>query len=240
MKTSLENKSTIDDIKNRFDNDVTRFTNLKTGQQAVIDALLMMEVITVAAVTCCPNAKTVLDIGCGAGNNTLKLLEKINPLDCDLVDLSSQMLKKAKERISAVESGKIRLFQSDFRTAELSNETYDIILAAAVLHHLRDDEDWENGFRKIYDLTVHGGCVWITDIVTHENNVIHELMWKRYAEYLDGLGGVEYRTKVFEHIDVEDSPRPLTYQLELLKKVGFRHIEVLHKNSCFAAYGATK
>ena len=46
-------------------------------------------------------------------------------------------------------------------------------------------------------------------------------MWKRYAEYLDDLGGIEYRNRVFGHIDEEDSPRPLTYQLELLRKVGF-------------------
>jgi len=26
----------------------------------------------------------------------------------------------------------------------------------------------------------------------------------------------------------------------LLKKVGFGHIELLHKNSCFAAFGAIK
>ena len=157
MKTSLENKSTIEDIKNRFDNDVKRFTNLHTGQQSVIDAALMMELIAEAAVACCPNAKNVLDIGCGAGNNTLKLLEKINPLDCDLVDLSYQMLRKAEERISSVNDGKVRAFQADFRAAEISSEEYDIILAAAVLHHLRDDEDWEKGFRKIYNLTAQGG-----------------------------------------------------------------------------------
>jgi len=38
----------------------------------------------------------------------------------------------------------------------------------------------------------------------------------------------------------EDSPRPVTYQLDLLRKVGFRHTDLLHKNSCFAAFGAIK
>jgi len=46
--------------------------------------------------------------------------------------------------------------------------------------------------------------------------------------------------KVFEYIDKEDSPKPVTYQLDLLRKVGFRHIDLLHKNSCFAAFGAVK
>jgi len=41
-------------------------------------------------------------------------------------------------------------------------------------------------------------------------------------------------------IEEEDSPRPLTNQLDLLQQVGFQSVEVLHKNSCFAAFGAIK
>ena len=51
---------------------------------------------------------------------------------------------------------------------------------------------------------------------------------------------VEYQEKVFKYIAREDSPRPITYQLELLRRVGFAHVELLHKNSCFAAFGAWK
>jgi tRNA (cmo5U34)-methyltransferase len=65
-------------------------------------------------------------------------------------------------------------------------------------------------------------------------------MWKRYGEYLETLGGPACRAKVFAYIDKEDSPRPLGYQLDLLRQVGFQTVEVLHKNSCFAAFGAIK
>jgi len=43
VKTPLEKKSTTKEIKERFDNDVARFSNLETGQQAIIDAPIMME-----------------------------------------------------------------------------------------------------------------------------------------------------------------------------------------------------
>lgn len=46
--------------------------------------------------------------------------------------------------------------------------------------------------------------------------------------------------RVLDYIDKEDSPRSLTYQLNLLREVGFDSTEVLHKNSCFAAFGAVK
>jgi tRNA (cmo5U34)-methyltransferase len=65
-------------------------------------------------------------------------------------------------------------------------------------------------------------------------------MWNRYGDYLTNLGGSDYRDKVFAYIDREDSPRPVTYQLELLRSVGFESVELLHKSSCFAAFGAIK
>ena len=239
MITPLEQKSSVNDIKKRFDNDVERFSNLETGQTATIDAPLVMELIAQAAVKSTANIQKVLDIGCGAGNNTIKLSQFVSPFDCDLVDLSLLMLEKARERISLVNTGKIRMFQSDFREVKLDHR-YDVIMAAAVFHHLRDDQDWESTLGKVYRLTAPGGSVWITDLVSHEIEAIHSLMWSRYGEYLCSIGGEDYKEKVFEYIDREDSPRPVTYQLNLLKKVGFQHVELLHKNSCFAAFGAIK
>lgn len=65
-------------------------------------------------------------------------------------------------------------------------------------------------------------------------------MWNRYGEYLLSLGGREMRDKVFEYIEKEDTPRPVTKQVDLLKKAGFAEVDILHKNSCFAAFGAVK
>ena len=239
MSPNLENKSTLEEIRKRFDVDVERFSNLDTGQAATVDAPLAMELITQAAVSSTSNIRRVLDIGCGAGNNTLKLLQFTPPFDCDLVDLSRPMLDRAEARISVANPRAVRTFQGDFRTLVLPGG-YDVIIAAAVLHHLRDERDWETAFAGIYRLTAPGGSVWITDLVSHETGPVQTLMWKRYGEYLSSLGGEEYRDKVFAYIDREDSPRPVTYQLDLLRKVGFDRVELLHKNSCFAAFGAVK
>jgi tRNA (cmo5U34)-methyltransferase len=46
--------------------------------------------------------------------------------------------------------------------------------------------------------------------------------------------------KVFDYIHKEDSPSSVTYQLDLLKVVGFHDVDILQKNSCFAAFGAVK
>jgi tRNA (cmo5U34)-methyltransferase len=240
MNTPLEKKSTPAEIKARFDGDVERFSNLDTGQTATMDAPLAMELITQAAVRSTKTIRKVLDIGCGAGNNTLKLLQSVSPFDCDLVDLSGAMLHRAAERISEINRGQINRLQGDFRTLELSDQAYDVILAAAVLHHLRDNSDWENAFQQLYRVTASGGSVWITDLVSQETDAVQSMMWDRYGEYLCSIGGSGYRDKVFAYIDKEDSPRPVTYQLALLKRVGFSRVELLHKHACFAAFGAIK
>lgn len=240
MGRLLNQKSSIEEIKDRFDHDVERFSNLETGQSSTVDAPLAMELITRAAIESTANIRKVLDIGCGAGNNTIKLAQSVSPFDCDLVDLSLAMLEKAGERLAAVNTGRLSLYQGDFRDLDLPHNAYDVIIAAAVLHHLRDERDWESTFSKIYRLTAPGGSVWITDLVSHETQSVQDMMWQRYGDYLRALGGESHRDKVFDYIDREDSPRPVTYQLELLRKAGFDQVELLHKNSCFAAFGAVK
>jgi tRNA (cmo5U34)-methyltransferase len=241
MPTPLEAKSSTDEIRTRFDNDVERFSELQTGQSATIDAPLAMQRITEAAVACTSPIRRVLDLGCGAGNNTLKLRHVLgSDFAVDLLDLSRPMLTRAAQRVAEINQGEIRTIEGDFRDAKLQRGAYDVILAAAVLHHLRDDADWLAAFEKLYRLLAPGGSVWITDLVSQESESLHAMMWDHYAEYLIGLGGAEYKEKVLAYVDQEDSPRPVTFQMELLRRVGFTQVELLHKNVCFAAFGAIK
>jgi tRNA (cmo5U34)-methyltransferase len=113
-------------------------------------------------------------------------------------------------------------------------------MAAAVLHHLRGDDEWEAVFRKVFTALKPGGSFWISDLVMHTTPAIEELMWRRYGDYLTGLKDKAYRDHVFAYIEREDSQRPLLYQIDLLRKVGFATVDILHKNSSFAAFGGIK
>ena len=233
-------KSTIEEIKERFDNDVERFSNLETGQLSTIDAKVSLELITEASKRIVPNATHVLDIGCGAGNYTLMMLSKLPNLNCTLVDLSRPMLNRAFERVSAATNGRVEVHQGDIREVDLPDDQFDIILAGAVLHHLRDDQDWETTFSKIFKLLKPGGCFMISDLITQDTELLNEYTWQRYGDYLDGIGGEEYRKKVLDYIEKEDTPRSMNYQLDLMKKAGFTSVEILHKNMCFGAFGGIK
>jgi len=233
-------KSTVEQIRARFDQDVERFSKLESGQAATIDAPLVLDLITQAAAAVTPSARDVLDVGCGAGNYTLKLLERIPGLNAMLLDLSQPMLERARQRVREQTSGSVRTVQADVRTIDLGQDAFDIILAAAVLHHLRDEGEWIAVFGKLYRSLRPGGSLWISDLIEHSVPAIHSLMRERYGQYLATLQGEPYREQVFQYIEAEDTPRPLLFQLDLLRKAGFRQIELLHKNSVFAAFGGVK
>jgi tRNA (cmo5U34)-methyltransferase len=234
------NKSTTKEIRERFDKDVDRFSHLETGQQSTIDAEIVLELLTESAKRLNPGAVQLLDIGCGAGNYTLKMLSKLPDLECTLIDLSRPMLDKAMERISLKTTKKIAAIQGDIRKIDLPSDFYDIILAGAVLHHLRDDADWEFVFRKLFTSLNKGGCLMIADLVTQDTDLLNDYIWERYGDYLERAGGPGYREKVLSYVEKEDSPRSLNYQAGLMKETGFDHVEILHKNICFAAFGGIK
>jgi len=233
-------KSTVDQIRRRFDADVERFSNLETGQSATIDAPLVLDLITATAAATNPRATRSLDIGCGAGNYTLKLLQRLPELAVTLIDLSAPMLERAVTRIGEVTSQPITTLQGDIRDIEFEAESFDIIMAAAVFHHLRGDDEWRSVFAKCYAALKPGGSIWISDLIEHDSPVVQAVMWQRYGDYLIQLKGEAYRETVYGYIAQEDTPRPLMWQLHLLKEAGFKTVEILHKNSVFAAFGAIK
>ena len=233
-------KSSVEEIRQRFDADVERFSNLQTGQSATVDAPLAMALVAKAAAVTTPFARHVLDIGCGAGNYTLKLLELLPNLDVTLIDLSKPMLERAAERISKATSGRITMIQGDVRAVVPVDDKFDVILAAAVLHHLRTDAEWHGVYSTLFRALNPGGSLWVFDLIESSIPAVQELMWRQYGEYLTQLADSSYRDHVFAYVEKEDTPRSLMFQLDLLRQVGFLHVDILHKNVCFAAFGAVK
>lgn len=230
-------KSSVAEIRARFDGDVERFSNLDTGQVTTVDAALCLELVARAATATAPAAPRVLDVGCGAGNYSLKIRERRADARFTLVDLSAPMLTRARERLGASAEATV---QGDVRELSFEDGQFDIIVAAAVLHHLRNVAERERAFASFHRWLKPGGGLWIFDLVAHEGSEIQDLMWADYGRYLDELGGGGYRERVFAYIEREDTPMTLTYQLALMIRVGFGMVDVLHKRSCFAAFGGRR
>jgi tRNA (cmo5U34)-methyltransferase len=228
----------VDEIRARFDGDVERFSNLETGQLSTQDAALVLEMIAASARRVTPEAKALLDLGCGAGNFSLKLAQVFAFEKVTLVDLSANMLDRAMERLAPT-GAELRALQCDVRDLDLEPESQDVIVAAAVLHHLRAEVEWAAVFRQLFGALRPGGSLWIWDLIAHDIPGVQAEMWDRYGAYLTSLKGEAYRDHVFEYVAYEDSPRSVAFQLHHLRAAGFQ-ADVIHKNGSFAAIGAWK
>ncbi len=150
------------------------------------------------------------------------------------------MLDRAVERIRPATSGNLTALQGDVRQLTLEPQGFDVVLASAVLHHLRTDEEWRDVFTAIFRALRPGGSFWVFDLIDSSIPAVQTMMSQRYGEYLTQFKGPGYRDEVFAYVEKEDTPRDLIFQLDLLRQVGFSQVDVLHKNVCFAAFGGVK
>jgi tRNA (cmo5U34)-methyltransferase len=165
MATPIGKKSTIDEIRARFDQDVERFSQIETGQQATMDAPLVLELVAQSSARNLHAGDALLDIGCGAGNFTLSVLQEVPGLHCHLADLSRPMLDRAGKRVG--ESGaaaSITAHEGDLRALDFPAGTFSCILAGAVLHHLRDEADWQREFARLHAWLKPGGRLYVADV----------------------------------------------------------------------------
>jgi tRNA (cmo5U34)-methyltransferase len=233
-------KSTVEEITAKFDQLADKYSNIETGQTSALDSPLCMKLITESSVIFTHQAKDVLDIGCGGGNYMLKLTQLLPEANCTLIDLSEKMLARASERVSAQTSGTVKTIRGDIRTIELKEDYFDIIMAATVLHHLRTVEEWELVFSKIYKSLRKGGSFWINDVIIHENEKMSTMMLQAWFDTISTYLPEEEVKWCMDQYNKEDTPQTLNFQLELMKKVGFKETHILHKHFNFAAFGGVK
>jgi tRNA (cmo5U34)-methyltransferase len=236
----LKDKSTLEEIRTRFDNDVERFSRLEAGQKGVIDAALMLELVAQSAARRLRPGGRILDLGCGAGNFTLRILQEVHPLECHLADLSRPMLDRARERLRAAGVTNVFSYQGDLRHLDFAPESFDCILAAAVFHHLREEGDWAKVFALVHRWLKPSGSLYVADLVIFDAPDVQELMWSRFSRHLVSIEGDAFRDKVFAYVAKEDSPRSLPFQFEVMRRAGFAEYDVLHRNGVCACYYARK
>jgi tRNA (cmo5U34)-methyltransferase len=233
-------KSSIDSIRRNFDQQVERFSNIETGQTTAIDSPLCMELVARSAAILNPNAIRIMDLGCGGGNYAVKVTSLLPDVDCTLIDISRNMVEAAQKRVAQNITGKVTAIHNDYREVEMEENSYDIITAGTTLHHLRGDDEWEQVFTKVYKALKPGGTFWINDIVISETDEITEMMMGGWLSILKKQITDEEIAMYRERYESEDTPRTLSYQLELMKQIGFSKTIVLHKHFNFAAFGGIK
>lgn len=98
-----------------------------------------------------------LEIGCGTGKNTVWLMEKAATVTA--VDLSDEMLAKAKEKITAAH---VQFVQADITQPwTFAAKQYDLVGFSLVLEHI---ELLSPIMKKVADVLTTGGYLYISEL----------------------------------------------------------------------------
>ena len=101
--------------------------------------------------------ESCLEIGCGTGKNTLWFIEKAKQVTS--VDLSAEMLAKAKEKIN---SDNVQFIQADITTDwTFTNQLYDLVSFSLVLEHIKN---LDFIFKQTATALKPGGHVYIGEL----------------------------------------------------------------------------
>lgn len=98
-----------------------------------------------------------LEIGCGTGKNTEWLLEKSKHITA--VDLSEEMLAKAKQKINAQH---VQFIQADItKPWSFADKKYDLVTFSLVLEHI---EFLDEIFEKVNEVTAPNAWVYVGEL----------------------------------------------------------------------------
>ncbi|HML23678.1 MAG TPA: class I SAM-dependent methyltransferase [Aggregatilinea sp.] len=104
---------------------------------------------------------TTLELGCNAGWLTLAMAQQgADALGLDIsapaIDIARGYYEAIRERVP----GTARYEVTDLNTLQLEPETYDVIAAKGVLHHL---PDLDHVITQVYAALKPGGLLWVSD-----------------------------------------------------------------------------
>lgn len=178
----------------------------------------------------------VIDLGCGTGNITQALLRRYPGAQVTCVDLAEQMIAMAKIKLSG--SKNVTYWVGDARDFPYRGK-YDAVIGSLVLHHIEGKEK-TIFYRKVFNALAQGGVFYTADVVMGSNPYLQDLYverWKRFMRQNLSPGQIAATLKKHRR---EDMPCKLMDELAMLRRAGFKDIDVVWKQHYFCIYGGVK
>ena len=177
-----------------------------------------------------------LDTGCGTGTLALRVLEKEQNVRFTLCDPSEKMLNEAEKKLN---DKNIRFIKAASHEFDFNSE-YDVITAVQSHHYYKPDERAKavsNCYRALRD-----GGVFITfENIRMSSENSDAIAMKRWVNFLREHGNSEQDIKMqIDRRGVETFPITIEQHIELLKRTGFKSVDILWASYLQAGFMAIK
>ncbi|HPT39067.1 MAG TPA: methyltransferase domain-containing protein [Candidatus Omnitrophota bacterium] len=222
-------------IKEHFDREAAAFDELffkvmpryEEMMQALIDALPFGK----------KDRLKIIDLGCGTGNLSKKLISAYPNARIDCVDMAGNMIKIAKAKLKG--NRNVAFWLGDIRDFDYKGK-YDCIVASMVLHHV-EGKDKPRFYRKLYNSLSKKGVFFCIDIFLSSNLHLQKLYMDKWKAFMKASKlPVKKTDDMIARHQREDRPVILTDELAIMHKAGFKHVDVILKHYNFAVYGGKK
>lgn len=228
-------KDRFAEIKKHFEKEAANFDKLffkvmpryEEMMQALIDALPFSK----------KDRLRIVDLGCGTGNLSKKLISVYPNAHITCVDMAENMLKMAKAKLK--NNHNIKFWLGDIRDFNYK-EKYDVIVASMVLHHVEGKDKWRF-YRRLYNSLSKRGAFLCIDIFLSPNSHLQKLYMNKWKAFMkaNGLPKNRIDDMIARH-QREDRPVIFTDELAIMHKAGFKCVDVILKHYNFAVYGSKK
>ena len=150
-----------------------------------------------------PGTQRVVDLGGGTGLLASALLADLPSVRCDLVDISPEMLDRARARLDA--TGRVTFHQTSFDALPLGDATVDAVVSTFALHHV-DDLAKAAVAREIHRVLKPGGVVLLVDEIIFRSDLRRDpqALHARMLEVFYPQEGSEFGASRFA--DLEEWP----------------------------------
>ncbi|MEG3849747.1 class I SAM-dependent methyltransferase [Microcoleus sp. herbarium19] len=191
----------------------------------------------------------ILELGCGTGELSLKILERYPSAEIIAVDYSPRMLDFARAKIeSAGYAARWTGIELDF--GEWANnpsfsgwdEKFNGCISSLAIHHLEDEMKLKL-FGRIRESLNAGGCFWNADPVLAESAVMKDIYQAAREDWALSQGETlaQIRANVGTSVSYgysnPDRLATLSAQLEMLASSGFETVAVPWKYCGMAVFG---
>lgn len=180
----------------------------------------------------------VIDLGCGTGTISRKVLESFPNARVTCLDAAANMISMARAKLADYPNARFQA--ADFNGYNF-DETYDVIVSSLALHHLVSDQDKIGFYGKIFNALTPNGVFYNADVVLASSNSVQELYIRKWKEFMRRqVSDDEIERKWMVTYAAEDRPARLIDHLAWLKQIGFTELDVIWKYYNFTVYGGQK